>query len=238
MTPVFSRLRSPRLKPCLGLLLLILLFSSCALFHHEKSPYTENRLMRQAVDDYNSRDYKKAIESFQAVKDQYPFSPYVPLAELKIADANFNLEKWNEAIYAYEDFVKLHPNNEAVPYAVYQTGMCYFKQMRTIDRDQDIARKAVTEFQRVIRIYPDSTFRVKAENRVATCMQNLALHELYVGRFYFRRGNYKAAKLRFEGVVKNFPDLGQYNEALEFIRRCDQKIQQKELKQPKQKGEA
>ena len=189
--------------------------------------------MRDAVEAFNDRDYKDAIRDFQTIKDEYPFSPYTLLAELKIADSHYNREEYAEAIYQYEDFIKLHPRNEAVPYALFQIGMSYFKQMRSIDRDQDTTRKAVAEFQRLIRTHPDSPFRVRAENRLSICLQNLALHELYVGRFYFKKKNYKAAKARFEGVIKNFPDLGQYSEALSYIKKCDEKLKVIEEKRAK-----
>ncbi len=215
----------------IALLSLLLFLNSCALFHRDKSFKDEDALMRDGVEAFNDRSYKRAIDDFQAIKDQYPFSPYVVLAELKIADAQYNRREYNDAIYAYEDFIKLHPRNEAVPYALFQLGMSYFKQMRTIDRDQDLTRQAVTEFQRLIRTYPDSPFRVRAENRLSICLQNLAKHEMYVARFYFKAGDYKSAKLRFEGVIKNFPDLGQYNEALSYISKCETNLAKIEKKQ-------
>ena len=223
------------------LLSLLLFLNSCTipsiarLWRHDSGFKDENTLMREGVEAFNNRSYKKAIERFQAIKDQYPFSAYVLLAELKIADAYYNREEYSEAVYAYEDFMKLHPRNEAVPYALFQVGMCYFKQMRTIDRDQDITRKAVAEFQRLIRTYPDSPFRIRAENRLSICLQNMAKHEMYVGRFYFKQDQYKAAKARFEGVIKNFPDLGQYNEAFSYIRKCEVQLAKLEQKQAKKR---
>ena len=218
---------------CLFALAFLLLFSSCGFFNRDSSFKDENELMREGVESFNSRNYKKAIDRFQTIKDQYPFSTYVLLAELKIADAYYNRKEYAEAIFAYEDFIKLHPRNEAVTYALFQVGMCYYKQMRSIDRDQDITRKAVAEFQRLIKTYPDSPFKIRAENRLSICLQNLAKHEVYVGKFYYKMGDYKAAKARFEGVLKNFPDLGQYNEAFQYIKNCNKQNAKQEQKEAK-----
>ena len=92
---------------------------------------------------YERGDYSRAIEKFEKLKDWFPFSRYAILAELKIGDANYNLERYQEAIFAYEEFEKLHPRNEAIPYVIYQIGRCYFDQIETIDRDQNSARKAL-----------------------------------------------------------------------------------------------
>jgi len=103
-------------------------------------------LVQNGMDDYDAGDYKAALENFQKLKDWYPFSKYVTLAELKIADSHYHREEYAEAVLAYQEFADLHPNNEAVPYVIYQIGRCYFDQIDAIDRDQSTTRKAVDTF--------------------------------------------------------------------------------------------
>ena len=54
-------------------------------------------------------NYGEAIETFQAIIDNYPYSEYAVLAELAIADAYFEDEKYEEALSYYRDFTDLHP---------------------------------------------------------------------------------------------------------------------------------
>ncbi len=119
---------------------------------------TAQELAWDGMDAYEDGNYSVAIDNFQQLKDWYPFSKYAILAELKIADSNYHLERYeeaifayeefeklhprNEAIFAYEEFENLHPRNEAVPYVIYQIGRCYYDQIDTIDRDQTPARRA------------------------------------------------------------------------------------------------
>jgi outer membrane protein assembly factor BamD (BamD/ComL family) len=37
-------------------------------------------------------------------------------------------------------------------------------------------------------------------------------------------GKYRAAMARYSYLIRNYPDMGQYNEALEYIRRCKEKL--------------
>ena len=234
-----------RIKISITVMLVAIVFlaTSCSSINWKKlNPFkssvslqNEHQLTRDAIESYNKRNYKDAIEGFQTIKDQYPFSPYILLAELKIADAYYNRGEYPEATFEYEDFIKLHPQNEAIPYVLFQVGMCYFEQMPTIDRDQENTRKAVAEFQKLIRTYPDSPFRVRAENRLSICLQNLANHELYVAKFYFKKKDYKAALGRFQGIIQNFPDLGQYHESLLYIKKCDEKLKKIEIKEEKKR---
>ena len=54
-------------------------------------------------------DYPSALETIQTIIDNYPYSEYAVLAELKIADAYFDQGKYEEALSYYRDFSDLHP---------------------------------------------------------------------------------------------------------------------------------
>jgi tetratricopeptide (TPR) repeat protein len=119
-----------------------------------------------------SDEYKQAIESFQKLKEWYPFSKYASLAELKIADSYYHLEEYEDAVFAYKNFESLHPKNEAVPYVIFQIGTCYYEQMDTVDRDQSPARKALDTYTRLLRQFPDSDYSVKAAQRIKECQKD------------------------------------------------------------------
>ncbi len=203
--------------------LALMLFAGCSTI---KSWFTSDieksaqDLAADGMDAYENKDYKEAIKAFEQLKDWYPFSKYTPLAELKVADANYKLGNYEEAIYAYEAFEGLHPRNEAIPYVIYQIGMCYFEQIDTVDRDQTPAREALKSFQRLRRQYPGNVYAIKARTHIDHCYKSLAGHDLYVGKFYFKGGHYRAALYRFKSVVENYPDVGYHLEALNYIRQC------------------
>ena len=107
----------------------MLLFSGCALFFDNKADdKTAQELVNDGMEAFNSQRYRSAIESFDKLKDWYPFSKYAILAELKIADAHFYLGEYEAAIAAYESFENLHPRNEATPYVIFQRGLSYIEQ--------------------------------------------------------------------------------------------------------------
>lgn len=206
------------------LAVVLMAFSGCAWFQTTEEN-TPDQLVSDGMYYYDDGDYRDAIESFEKLKDWYPFSKYTSLAQLKIADAYFRLEEYTEAIYAYEDFESLHPRNEAIPYVIYQIGLCYFNQMDTIDRDQSATRKAMETFTRLIGQFPDSQYTVSAREHIKVCQKNLASHEFYVGMFYFKSKRYKPALHRFKAVLSNYPDVGIHQEALHYIALCEASIE-------------
>ncbi len=148
-------------------------------------------LYREGLARFNKRDYSEALKRFQELKSSFPDSPpYTLWAELKIGDSHFFLEQYVEAIAAYEEFKKIHPTHEEMPYVQFQIGMCYFKQMLSLDRDQTSTGKALSAFEYLIATFPPSLFTGKAKEKIETCQKRLADHEFYIAKYYHKQKNY------------------------------------------------
>jgi outer membrane protein assembly factor BamD len=211
-------------------LIATILCTGCFLFKSQEGVESAEVLLNEGVTSFNKGDYKDALKSFEQLKDWYPFSKYVILAELKIGDAHYHLKEYEDAIYAYEEFVELHPSNEAVPYALYQIGRCHFDQMDTIDRDQTPTRAAYDAFLQLQKQHPNSSYAEKASDHINKCLKNLAGNEFYIAKYYFKSKRYKAALVRFKRVVTDYPDIGIHQEALTYIAKCEAVL----AKQPKE----
>ncbi len=225
-------IRGYRSVAMVGCAVLVLMLSACTtiketytdlkgsvtgLFGASDENLTAEELAWAGMEAYDDGQYKKAVDYFQRLKDIYPFSKYAVLAELKLGDAHYRLEQYEDAIFAYEEFEKLHPRNEAIPYVIYQIGRSHFDRMTTPDRDQGSTRKALETFRRLIQQHPDSPYARSAAEHVVTCHKSLAGHDFGIGVFYFRSKHYPAALARFRAVVIDFPDVGYHQQALDFI---------------------
>ncbi len=214
------------MKKIVFLVSVVLLFSGCALFEDSRRmEKTAEQLAAEGASAFMREDYKDAVKAYTDLKDWYPFSRYAILAELKIADAHFHLEEYEQAVIAYEQFEKMHPRNEAVPYVINQTGMCWFNRIDTVDRDITPAKNALAHFKRVIEQFPDSEYAQKAPDLIHACIDKIAGHELYVAQFYMKTKQYQAALKRFEYIVEFYPGTDQSQTALNLIPECAAKAQ-------------
>jgi outer membrane protein assembly factor BamD (BamD/ComL family) len=134
------------------------------------------------------------------------------------------MKRYEEALGEYEDFTRLHPRNEVIPYVVYQMGMCHFNRILSIDRDQTAVHEALQIFERLVKTYPVSEYAARAKERIKECREKLAAHEFYVGRFYFKTEHYKAALGRFEGIIEEYPDTTLKEKAKRYAKRCEVKL--------------
>jgi len=224
--------RTPHYRYLLVLItvsLVLLLMSGCAYF--QKSDMTRGTpegLYRKGYNDYQNGRYKKAIQSFERLRDEYPMSDLAILAKLGIGDAYYSDKSYAEAEAAYGDFVYLHPTNENLPYVMYQMGMCHYEQMLSIDRDQAETRKAAKEFEKLLVRFPNSKFTLMAEKMLRECRSRIAEHEFYVGEFYFKQKKYQAAMQRFETIAREYPNLGLDYKTSVYIQETKKELAQEE----------
>lgn len=185
-------------------------------------------LTTQGSSEFREEEYTKAIKSFSTLRDWYPFSKYAILAELKIADAHYKLEDYEDARASYEEFENLHPKNEAIPYVIYRIGMCWYNRIETIDKDQTPAKKAIEQFQRLISRFPQDPHTPRAQKKIQRCMESIADHEESVAQFYLKGDHYKAALKRFETIFALYPDTEAGKRALANIELCRKIIGKKD----------
>ena len=207
---------------------IVLLFGGCALwnrfFTSEEEEKAPAQLVSEGMESMERGRYEAATEVFQKVKDRYPYSKFAIQAELKMADALYKREIYDEAFDAYSEFERLHPKNPDIPYVIYHKGMCHFSQASTIDRDQLHTLRALEEFERLIKKSPRTVYAHRARRKIRECYINLAEYELYVGHFYFKMKKYLAAMGRYKYLLENYPDLGQYQEAVEYLSKCKERL--------------
>ena len=174
-------------------------------------------LYQQGLEEYNEGRYKRSVELFQRVKEEYPLSELSIMAELGIADSFFSGKQYTEAALAYDEFVNLHPTNENLAYVIYQIGMCYFNQLTTVDRDNSEAFRALREFERLAARFPESKFSALAQQKIRESKKAMGEKELYIGEFYFNQKKYVAALKRLKKVEKEYSDVGLDDEKVRVL---------------------
>jgi outer membrane protein assembly factor BamD len=205
-------------------LALVLLLSGCGIYEslYGRPPQRETQrsdqdLLRSAEAQMQRRRYEDAHKDLQRLMNQYPESDLLAAARLAAARALYLQKKYDEARADYQRFLELYPQNEHSDEAHYYLGMTYFRQADTPDRDQTFTKKALEEFDLLITQMPDSEYTPDARERRAQARHKLAEKELYVGTFYFDRGNYAAAAGRFTNLLRLYGGAGFDDTALYYL---------------------
>jgi outer membrane protein assembly factor BamD len=206
------------------LLLPVLAVASC----HRKSPaLTEpiDQLYQSALHKMQKKKYFAARSLFQTLQARIPQEDreLLPLVQLKLADSYFlsgGVLNLGEALTAYRNFLTYYPQREEAAYAQFQVGMSLFGQVLAPDRDQELTFKAITEFEKVEHLYPDSPYVGKAQDQILQCREKLAAHNFVVGSFYYRRKNFLGAADRYRVILEKYPQYSRTEETLFLLGNC------------------
>jgi len=192
---------------------LMLAVGGCAT---RKPPNGENFYV-QATQEYSEHFYQPAIDDYQKLIDQYPFSPYAEEAELNIGLAYYKMHNYAESVGALNDFLRMHPTSKHLDVASYYLAMAHYDQMGRPDQDQTHTELALQQFETIERRFPESDFAQLAHEQIIICREMLARHEYLIGDFYYKRANYKASESRMAELLALYPDTPIAPDALEHL---------------------
>ena len=199
----------------LNFFLALFFFAGCA--SAPQPTKTAETYFKEGDEFYASRNYEDAIAQWKRVKESYSSPELTTMAELKIADAQFDNGDYIEAAASYEEFRKLHPTNEKSEYALYRLSLCHFNQIHGIDTDQTAVKNAVTLFESFLKSYPKSSYVEEVRAKLDVCRMKQVQYEIYVGRFYLRSGRYTAAIKRLDAALTNYPKSPFHDETLYYL---------------------
>ncbi len=183
-------------------------FSGCGgLFVSPDPPQTAEELYRAAEQAMENESYETAVEKYQEIRVEHPFSPYTQEAELGLADAYFKQGEYEAAESAYKEYESRYPGDPEIPRVLYRIGRANLEQFRSIELNTESVEEARQYFTRLIQTRPESEYVDKAREALERSRRYLARHEILVADFYMRTGKYKSAWRRYYGVQTEFQDL-------------------------------
>jgi len=165
-----------------------------------------------AMVEFDDKNWLDAQALLREVRRKYSYSRYAKLAELRLADIDFEQDKYAEAVRQYRQFVHDHRGDQAeVVYARSRIAEAEYKQISESlllpsadERDQGVVMDAYREVKGFVADYPDAKESEKVRELLTDVTARLVRHELYVARFYLNRGNFEAAAGRILYALRNF----------------------------------
>jgi outer membrane protein assembly factor BamD len=190
---------------------------------HATLSYTDDAraAYNQAMEAFKAKEWESAKSLFAEIRKLFSYSRYARLSELRLADIEFEQEKYTEAISAYREFAQNHRNDPDVEYARFRMTRALFLDIDdTImlppqeERDQATATEAYKEVRNFLREFPKSRYRTYSLYMLDVVTGRLFRHELYVARYYLKEDNFDAVNVRIDYALKRFPESSLVPEAL------------------------
>lgn len=196
-------------------------------------------LYAEAQRALNARNYTAAIEAYRLLTTRFPFGRHAEQAQLDMAYAMFRANQPERALTTLDRFIRTYPTHPNVDYAWYLKGVIHYEQAmgflrrlfpdQAVDRDQQSARRAFSDFRELIQRHPESRYVADARQRMVFLRNIMADYEVTVGEYYFRRGAYIAALNRARFTIENFPGAPANVDALELMERSFRRMELDQL---------
>ena len=158
--------------------------------------------------------WAQAVDYFQEVERQHPYSEWSRRSILMQAFAHYQNNSYDEAIADADRFISLYPGNQAAAYAHYLKSICYFEQIVDVGRDQGSTGQALNNLQEVTSRYPHTEYATDARLKIDMVNDQLAGKEMNIGRYYLRQNDTLAAIGRFKVVIDRYQTTSHTPEAL------------------------
>lgn len=171
-------------------------------------------LYATGADRLDRRQWNQAVNYFQEVERQHPYSEWSRRAILMQAYAHYQGNDYPEAVADAERFIQLYPGNPTAAYAHYIKAICYFEQIVDVNRDQAATGQALSALRDVVQRYPRTEYAADARLKIDMVNDQLAGKEMTIGRWYLRQGDTLAATNRFKTVVDRYQTTSHTPEAL------------------------
>ena len=184
----------------------LLAASGCGILRPAPTPLLPpDELYSQGEAFLEKKQYLEAREAFRKIVERHPNSTYAPRARFLIGEAFYREAEFDKAVKEFEIFLAFYPRHQIADLVQYRLAMSYYDQLKPIEQDQGLTAKALEQFKKLVKEYPDSRYATEALAKIDICRGKLAQKEVWVATYYFNQGNPSAARQRLEFVLKEYP---------------------------------
>ena len=188
------------------LLALVLALGGCAWLNAGPTPILPAEELYQIGDgELGKRRYEEARKNFRRIVERHPNSSYAARARFLIGEAFYREAEFDKAVREFETFLAFYPRHQIADLVQYRLAMSYYDQIKPIEQDQGLAGKALDQFKKLVREYPESRYATDALGKIDICRGRLAQKEVWVAAYYLNQGNALGARQRLEKVLVDYP---------------------------------
>ena len=212
-------------------LIIFVILTSCSSENKKISIIEKSDLELQMIDAYKEGyeelergDVIYAAKKFNEAELLYPQSKWASKAVLLSAYAYYSQNYYDRSIQELERFIKKYPNHKNMDYAYFLLAMCYYENI--IDEKKDLGPLLLSQqkFEFILKNYPDTDFAQDAKFKIDLIQDVLASKEMYIGKYYLKKGKWVAAINRFKTILDKYETTIYVEEALHRLVETNYKI--------------
>ena len=171
-------------------------------------------LQKAAMAEYNKKHWENAARAFERLTTELsPRDPRIGEAYLYLAKSQEKRGDYLLAAKSYSRIYELMPQDTLADNALFASGLAYQKMWRKPVLDAEYGENAMTQYQTLEGLYPDSPLLPQAKARLATLDEWFATKDYETGYHYLKRKAYDSAIIYFKDVIRLHPNAKKTRDA-------------------------
>ncbi len=163
------------------------------------------RMLWGALPGFTQRD--KALEFFETILGNAPYSDYAPLSLMNIARGHQKLGNTENAIDALDRMINSYGQSLLAPDAYLKLAQTHASLVDGPHYDQGATKESITYFTDFMLLFPGDGNVGVAEKGLDGMKTMLAESKIRMADFYFyKRSNYKAARVFYNEAITAYPE--------------------------------
>lgn len=166
----------------------------------------------------------KAIQYFESIIRDAPYSDYAPLALMNKARGHLKQREIEEAIDSLDYMINNYPQSLLAPDAYLKLAQTHARLVDGPNYDQGSTKEAITYFEDFLILFPSDANIPTAAKGLDSMKQVLAESKIRIGDYYFKyRNNYTAARVFYNEAITSYPDSAVAGRAREKLAEVEAK---------------
>ncbi len=151
----------------------------------------------QAADDlFAKKRYRQSQEIYEKITFESKGDTLVKKAQYQLANCYYNLKLYEDAIFEYEELLRLFPVSKYSEDIEFMIGMCRYKLSYPSYYDQEETIKAIEQLKYFLTIYPNSEKKAQVITILNQC-RNKLLEKKYENAHIYYKMEYNNAALMY-----------------------------------------
>ena len=183
---------------------------------------------QQAMSAYYSGRYVEAELTFNEVEKNFSNSGYQNFVYLGLADVNLRNRTKSALLKSaafYQIYLEQEISENYIPYVLENlmilslknnANQIFFPKLQS-NRADSYFRDIIDNYYRFAILYPESIYFQNAKPYYLLANDYLANHEFEVANWYFGKKLYYSAILRYNYLLKNYPNFSKSKQAFEQL---------------------
>jgi outer membrane protein assembly factor BamD len=184
----------------------IVFISSCSEYAQVTKSDDYYLKLAKAKEYYEKGKYYQALPLYDELISFFKGTNLMQDILYYYAYCHYQTGEYLIAAYHFKNYANTYPSDVRAEECLYMNAKCYYEVSPNYMLEQSYTEQCLESIQLFVNTYPDSKYVPEANKMLDECRAKLETKAFYSADLYYRMGNYNAAAVAFNDLLRDYPE--------------------------------